>query len=69
MVPAAGGNWWHVGLVAAAFSVATLTAMLAAVSIGLAGVERFRFAKLERYSDALAGAAVTVCGLLMSFGL
>jgi len=69
MVPAAGGNWWHVALVAGAFSAATLAAMLGAVTIGLAGLEHARFAKLERYSDALAGAAVTVCGLLVNFGL
>ena len=69
MVPAASGEWWQLALVAATFSIATLTAMLGAVAIGLAGAQRFHFAKLERYGDALAGAAVTVCGLLVSFGL
>lgn len=69
MAPAAGGDWWQVALVAGTFSVATLTAMLGAVAIGMAGVERFHFARLERYGDALAGAAVTVCGLLMNYGL
>ena len=68
MIPAASGNWWQVGLVAGAFSATTLAAMLGAVALGLAGMERFRFAKLERYSDALAGAAVTACGLLVNFG-
>jgi ABC-type nickel/cobalt efflux system permease component RcnA len=68
MVPAASGNWFQVALVAAIFSAATLTAMLSAVAIGLAGVKRFHFAGLERYSDALAGAAVTACGLLVNYG-
>lgn len=69
MVPAASGSWMQITLIVGAFSIATLVSMLGAVTIGLAGVERFHFPRLERYSDALAGAAVTACGLLVSFGL
>lgn len=69
MVPAATGSWWQVGLVVGAFAAATLTAMLGAVAVGVAGARRLHFVRLERYADALAGAAVTACGVAVSSGL
>jgi threonine/homoserine/homoserine lactone efflux protein len=69
MYPAATGGWWQVTLVVLVFALATLTAMLAAVAVGLAGARRFRFERLERYADALAGAAVAACGVAVTLGL
>ena len=69
MYPAATGSWLQVGLVVGVFALATLTAMLGAVAFGLVGMRKFHFARLERYGDALAGAAVTVCGIAVTFGL
>jgi sulfite exporter TauE/SafE len=69
MVPAAAGSAWQAALVVGAFSVATLAAMLGAVTLGLAGARQVRAAPLERWSDALAGAAVTVCGVAVHLGL
>lgn len=69
MYPAAIGGWWQVGLVVAVFGATTLAAMLGAVALGLAGAQRLHFARLERYGDALAGIAVTACGVAVWLGL
>lgn len=49
--------------VTAVFAVATLATMSTVVMIGHMGLERLRLAHLERYTHALAGAAVACCGL------
>ncbi|OFV81244.1 MAG: hypothetical protein A3B65_03000 [Acidobacteria bacterium RIFCSPHIGHO2_02_FULL_67_57] len=62
LVPAAEQSVAGVALVAAVFSVATLATMLAAVAVLQAGVERLPLGPLERYTHALAGAALALCG-------
>jgi hypothetical protein len=37
--------------------------MLGVVSLGLRGIERLPLESAERYSHALAGAALSLCGL------
>ncbi len=73
MYPAATGGWTSVALVVAVFSVGTLAVMLAAVALARHGLDRFTsalpLARLERWSDALAGAAVTLCGVAVTQGL
>jgi len=69
MYPAAEGSWLGVGLVAAVFGVATIATMLAAVLIGYRGVTRLPFGRLERYSHAIAGVAIVVCGVAIRLGL
>jgi ABC-type nickel/cobalt efflux system permease component RcnA len=67
MVPASEGNWTLAITTAVAFTVCTLATMLAIVALGLVGYARLRLGRLERWSEALAGATVAVCGLAILF--
>ena len=69
MYPAVRLNMWSVGIVAAVFSVCTIGTMLAIVTCAYLGLWRLSTAGLERYSHALAGAALTACGAAMVAGL
>ena len=55
------------------FAVSTLAMMLVAVAVARQGLARLAsraaLSGVERYADALAGAAVTLCGLAVTFGL
>jgi len=63
LYPAAQGSTAGVVLVVALFGVATLATMTTAVLFLQAGVQRLPLSGLERYTHALAGAAVALCGL------
>lgn len=63
MYPAATASWGGVVLVAGVFSVATLGTMLGAVWVGKTGLDLVPLGRLERYSHALAGAAIFLSGL------
>ena len=63
MYPAAKFSMGSVVLIGGIFSVVTVSTMLAAVMLPLAGVKMVRFGWLERYSHALAGAIIMVSGL------
>lgn len=65
LVPAAEQSAAGVALVVAVFSVATLATMLAAVAVLGAGVARLPLGSLERYTHALAGAALALCGVAL----
>lgn len=69
MVPAFEQSVWGVALVAAVFALATIVTMLALVLAGCAGLAKLPLGPLERYSHALAGAALSLCGGLMLLGL
>lgn len=69
MVPAARGSWSGVALVAAAFGLATLAAMVAAVVVGSLGLARLDFRPAVRHAHALAGLTVTACGVAIWLGL
>jgi sulfite exporter TauE/SafE len=73
MYPAATSGWASVALVTAVFAASTLAVMLLAVTVAQRGVERFAsvlpLRHLERYADALAGAAVLLCGVAVTLGL
>ncbi len=56
-------------LVATVFSVATLATMTTLVLAGYAGLSRLSTPRLARYSHAVAGASLTLCGLAMVWGL
>jgi len=56
-------------LIVAAFGIATIATMTLCVASVLFGIRRFEFACFERFSDALAGLAILMCGILMSTGL
>ena len=67
MVPASEGNWTLAATAAIAFSLCTLATMLGIVALGLAGYARLRLGRLERWSEAVSGATVALCGLAILF--
>ncbi len=50
-----------------AFAAATIATMLAVVYLAMRGIERLPLGTAERYSHALAGAALSLCGLGILF--
>jgi len=69
MYPAAQGSWLAVAAVAAVFAAATIGTMLSVVAVGALGLSRLPAAGLERWSHALAGAALALCGVAVTLGL
>ncbi len=67
MYPAAELDRLHVLLVAAVFGMVTTATMLGAVLLGRAGVNFLPLKKIQRYSHALAGASILLCGLAILF--
>jgi sulfite exporter TauE/SafE len=67
MVPAARHSWWGLTLVVLAFGAATVATMLSIVYLASRGLERLPLDSAERYSHALAGAALGLCGLGIVF--
>ena len=67
MYPAAQGDAWGVVAVASLFAVVTITTMTALVLIGASGVRWVPLAGLQRYSHALAGAIVCLCGVAIQW--
>lgn len=65
--PAAKHNMLAVTLVASIFGVATISTMLAIVLASSYGLSRLPLQKLERYSHALAGLAIFLCGGAIKF--
>jgi nickel/cobalt transporter (NicO) family protein len=69
MYPAATGSYWGIVLVAAIFSAATIATMLTVVAVGYLGLGRLPFAAFHRYSHALGGFVLILCGAAVKFGL
>ena len=71
MYPAATKQgFFSVFVVAGVFGLATIGTMLAIVLMAVAGLSKLPMDKLERYSHALAGLAVLICGIaIKAFGL
>jgi hypothetical protein len=67
MYPAAKIDLTAILLVVIVFGVATIATMLTVVSVLLAGVQQVKFEGLSRYSHALAGSALVICGAGMQF--
>ena len=67
MYPAAKGSFLDLAFVTGVFGVATAGTMLAAVFLGRAGVNLLPLKKVQRYSHALAGATILLCGLAIEF--
>ncbi|MDX9815936.1 MAG: sulfite exporter TauE/SafE family protein [Smithellaceae bacterium] len=67
MYPAAQGHFFHVILVSVIFSAVTISAMLTIVLASVAGIKLLPFGRLERYTHALAGTAVLLCGVAIQF--
>lgn len=69
MYPAAAGSVFGVVLVTVVFGMATLAVMTGIVAAAFLGVGSARWGRYERFSHALAGFAIAVCGAAMQFGL
>lgn len=69
MYPAAADSAFGVALVAGVFGAATILTMLAAVLLLSFGLSRIPTRGLERYSHALAGLAIFLCGVAIHLGL
>jgi sulfite exporter TauE/SafE len=67
MYPAAGHDMATVVIVTATFALATIATMLAMVLVSYYGLSKISFPKLERYSHALAGMAIFICGGAVKF--
>jgi len=67
MYPAAQSSWMGMGLVALVFCIITLATMMAMVMLTLYGFRFLPLQQMERYSHAVAGAAVFLCGFGMIF--
>lgn len=63
MYPAAQHSVWGTVSVVLAFGAATIATMLVVVHLAVGGLERLPLQSVERYSHALAGAALSLCGL------
>jgi ABC-type nickel/cobalt efflux system permease component RcnA len=69
MYPASQHSGWGMVAVVAAFAVTTIVTMLVIVHLAVRGLERVPLASAERYSHALAGAALSLCGVGIVLGL
>ena len=69
MYPAATRSILGVVLVATVFAVTTIGTMMVMVLLGTFGLKALPLRRLERYSHALAGAAVFLCGVAIHVGL
>ena len=69
MYPAAEANLFAIVAVVLAFSVATIGTMLTCVLTIVFGLSVVQGPSLHRYSHALAGFAVLMCGVLVKFGV
>ena len=67
MYPAARNSFTGMLFVAGVFALATIGTMLAIVVLSLYGLNFLPFRKLERYSHAIAGATILLCGLGIQF--
>lgn len=69
MYPAATRSYRGLLLVTGIFAAVTIGTMLAVVIVGSLGVNFLPLKKIERYTHALAGAAIALCGLAIVLGL
>ena len=69
MYPAAKGHVWGVVLVTTIFGLTTLATMTTVVVLAYLAAGKMAFAGLARYSHALAGFVVLVCGAAIKAGL
>jgi ABC-type nickel/cobalt efflux system permease component RcnA len=67
MYPASQHSVWGTIAVVLAFAAATIATMLGVVYLATRGLERLPLDTAERYSHALAGAALSLCGLGIVF--
>lgn len=67
MYPAAKENFMSIFWVSFIFGIVTIGTMLTIVALFSFGINRLPLRKLERYTHALAGTALFLCGLAIQF--
>ena len=67
MYPAAQQSTGGLLLVTAVFGAATIVTMLSVVTAALSGIKLLPTVRLERYSHAIAGATILLCGVSIQF--
>jgi len=67
MYPAAKGSLWGLISVTAIFSVVTIMTMMIVVLISTFGISFVSISKLDRYTHAMAGATIFLCGISIQF--
>ena len=67
MYPAAKHSWFGMLIVTAVFGLVTIATMMTIIFIGYLGISFIPLKKLERYTHALAGASILLCGLAIQF--
>jgi nickel/cobalt exporter len=67
MYPAAKNSLYGLVLVTGVFGTATISTMLGVVLLARAGVNFIPITRLQRYSHAIAGATILLCGLAIQF--
>jgi nickel/cobalt transporter (NicO) family protein len=65
MYPAAKNSLMDAAIVTAIFGAVTIATMIAVITVSLLGFNLFPMRKLERYTHALAGMAIVICGVLI----
>jgi hypothetical protein len=67
MYPAAKENVGGLLLVTAVFGAVTILTMLGIVVVSTWGINRLPMKKMERFTHALAGGSICLCGLAIQF--
>jgi len=67
MYPAARSNWVGLALVTGTFGGVTILTMQSLVLLSTFGISFLPLGKVERYTHAIAGAAITLCGAAIVF--
>ncbi len=67
MYPVAKENLWGMVLVAAVFGASTILTMLAIVLASSWGLNRLPLRRMERFTHALAGGSICLCGAAIQF--
>jgi len=68
MYPAAAGSMWNVALVVSVYALTTIATMMSVVMLACYGMSFTPAKRLQRYSHALAGAVVFLCGVAIHMG-
>jgi hypothetical protein len=67
MYPAAQSSLYGLVMVTVVFSAVTIATMISIVIISSLGVSLLPIKKMERYTHAIAGAAIFLCGIAIQF--
>ncbi len=67
MYTASVKNFFGLALVTSFFGIATILTMVTIVYVSLSGIKLISFGKIEKYTHALAGATILICGIAINF--